>query len=194
MCAGVRGSAHLSVDVSSVTGQIPNGDVDLRERDPELWHGSSVRRKRFDPTERMNLSGPFTRCSEASASPTISGMTVDRTLLIVEDNAAVSAAIGSYMSRHGRWTIVLTAHDAGRGLLLAAEHQPEAIVLDNRMPGGDGIDVLEALRNACPESIIVMHTSDDSTDVRLAAERLGADAVVSKGRPLDELAAFIDVA
>ena len=121
-------------------------------------------------------------------------MAGDRTLLIVEDNAAVSAAIGSYMSKHGPWTIVLTASDAGRGLMLAAEHQPAAIVLDNRMPGGDGIDVLEALRTTCPESIIVMHTSDDSTDVRLAAERLGADAVVSKGRPLDELAAFIDVA
>jgi len=98
------------------------------------------------------------------------------------------------MKRTGAWTVVLTANDAGRGLLLASEHQPAAIVLDNRMPGGDGIDVLEALRNTCPESIIVMHTSDDSTDVRLAAERLGADAVVSKGRPLDELAAFIDVA
>jgi DNA-binding NarL/FixJ family response regulator len=121
-------------------------------------------------------------------------MTGDRTLLIVEDNAAVSAAIRAYMSRLERWTNVLTACDAGRGLLLAAEHQPEAIVLDNRMPGGDGIEVLEALRNTCPEAIIVMHTSDDSTDVRLAAERLGADAVVSKGRPLDELAAFIDVA
>ena len=121
-------------------------------------------------------------------------MTGDRTLLIVEDNAAVCAAIRSYMARVGGWTVVLTANDAGRGLMLACEHKPEAIVLDNRMPGGNGIDVLEALRQSCPDSIIVMHTSDDSTDVRLAAEQLGADAVVSKGRPLDELAAFIDVA
>jgi two-component system response regulator AtoC len=121
-------------------------------------------------------------------------MTGERTLLIVEDNAAVSAAIGSYMTRHGRWEIVLTATDAGRGLMLASQHRPEAIVLDNRMPGGDGIEVLEALRGACPDAIIVMHTSDDSTDVRLEAERLGADAVICKGRPLDELAAYIDVA
>ena len=112
----------------------------------------------------------------------------------MEDNAAVCAAIDSYMRRTGAWQIVLTAHDAGRGLMLASEHHPEAIVLDNRMPGGNGIDVLEALRQTCPDSIIVMHTSDDSTDVRLAAEQLGADAVVSKGRPLDELASFIDVA
>ena len=115
-------------------------------------------------------------------------------MLIVEDNTAVSAAMHSYLSRHGNWTIVLTANDAGRGLMLAAEHRPSAIVLDNRMPGGDGIGVLEALRSTCPDAVIVMHTSDDSTAVRLDAERLGADAVFSKGRPLDELAAYIDVA
>ena len=121
-------------------------------------------------------------------------MAGDRTLLIVEDNLKVCAAIRTYMSRCGRWSEVLTANDAGQGLMLASEHQPEAIVLDNRMPGGNGIDVLEDLRGACPDAIIVMHTSDDSSEIRLAAERLGADAVVSKGRPLDELASFIDVA
>ena len=106
----------------------------------------------------------------------------------------VTSAIRSYMSLHGRWDMVLTASDAGRGLLLAAKYQPEAIVLDNRMPGGDGIDALETLRGVCPEAIIVMHTTEDSLDVREAAEQRGADAVVCKGLPLDELAAFIDVA
>ena len=121
-------------------------------------------------------------------------MTGERTLLIIEDNPMVTAAIESYMSLHGRWDNVLTARDAGRGLLLAAAHQPEAIVLDNRMPGGDGIDALETLRGVCPDAIIVMHTSDDSVDIRVTAERLGADAVVCKGLPLEELAAVIDVA
>jgi CheY-like chemotaxis protein len=194
MGAGLGRGPDLSAHPVGITGKITDRHVDLSERDPQLWHGSSVGRKRFDPTERMNVSGPFTRWAEPSDGPIISSMAEERTLLIVEDNSAVSAAIRSYMSRYGRWTVVLTASDAGRGLLLAAEHQPEAIVLDNRMPGGDGIDVLEPLRTICPEAIIVMHTSDDSTDIRLAAERLGADAVVSKGRPLDELAAFIDVA
>ena len=83
-------------------------------------------------------------------------MSGERVLLIVEDNAAVSAAIGSYMSRHGRWEIVLTASDAGRGLMLASEHKPEAIVLDNRMPGGDGIEVL----GAC-----LLYTSPSPRDV-----------------------------
>jgi DNA-binding NarL/FixJ family response regulator len=89
--------------------------------------------------------------------------------------------------------VVISAPDAGRALMLAAEHEPGAIVLDNRMPGGDGIDVLPALRRTCPDAVIVIHTSDDSWAVREAAEESGADAVVGKGRPLDELVAILHV-
>ena len=112
-------------------------------------------------------------------------------MLIVEDNPAVRTAVEAYMSRHGDWSLVISAPDAGRALMLAAEHEPSAIVLDNRMPGGDGMDVLPALRRTCPDAVIVVHTSDDSTAVRTAAESSGADAVVGKGQPLDELVAIL---
>jgi DNA-binding NarL/FixJ family response regulator len=117
-----------------------------------------------------------------------------RILLIVEDNAAVSSALHAYMSRVAGWPVVLTAPDAGRALVLAAQHEPIAIVLDNRMPGGDGIDVLPDLRRTCPTARIVMHTTEDTVDLRELAARLGADATVSKGRPLDELAAVLAAA
>jgi DNA-binding NarL/FixJ family response regulator len=121
-------------------------------------------------------------------------MPAEGTLLIVEDNHAVCAAIHAYMSRIVGWQVVLTAPDAGRGLLLACEHVPAAIVLDNRMPGGDGIDVLADLRRTCPGARIVMHTSEDTLDLRDRAVALGADAIVPKGRPLDELAALLTAA
>jgi DNA-binding NarL/FixJ family response regulator len=114
------------------------------------------------------------------------------TLLIVDDNAAVCSALHAYMSRVAGWESVVTASDVGRGLMLAAEHSPVAIVLDNRMPGGDGIDMLIDLRRTCPHARIVMHTTEDTIDLRTRAAELGADAVVPKGRPLGELAALID--
>ena len=111
--------------------------------------------------------------------------------MIVEDNPAVTAALHAYMSRVEGWDEVLTAPDAGRGLLMDVEHQPSAIVLDNRMPGGQGIDILADLHSACPDARIVVHTTDDSIDLRDQAERLGAVAVVAKGEPLDQLAALL---
>ena len=114
------------------------------------------------------------------------------TLLIVDDNVAVATALRAYMSRVEGWPTVLTAQDAAAGLDLAASYSPAAIVLDNKMPPGpDGIDLLADLRRTCPEARIVMHTTEDTIDLRVRASRLGADAVVPKGQPLDELAALI---
>jgi DNA-binding NarL/FixJ family response regulator len=107
-------------------------------------------------------------------------------LLIVDDSSSIRSVVGSYMHDVAGWDVV-TAPDAGTGLLLAVRHEPTAIVLDNKMPGGDGIDVLPDLRRTCPSARIVMHTSDDAIDLRDSATRLGADALVPKGRPLVEL-------
>ena len=119
-------------------------------------------------------------------------VSLSRVLLIVDDSPAVRSAVGDFLARVGDWESVLTARDAGEGLLLAAEHHPDAIVLDNRMPGGDGIDVLGELRRTCPQARIVMHTSEDSWLLRERASDLGADGFLAKGRPLDELATLLD--
>jgi DNA-binding NarL/FixJ family response regulator len=117
------------------------------------------------------------------------------TLLIVDDSPAVCTALRAYMSRVEGWPTVLTAGDAAAGLDLAVAHAPAAIVLDNQMPPGpDGIDLLADLRHACPAARIVMHTSEDTVVLREKAVRLGADAIVAKGQPLDELAALINSA
>ena len=118
-------------------------------------------------------------------------MTHNRVILIVEDNPAVAAAMHAYLSRVEGWPVVLTAPDARRAVDLATEHHPAAIVLDNRLPGGEGIGVLSELRHTCPDAVIVMHTTEDTIDLRDEAERLGADATVSKGQPLEQLAALV---
>ena len=121
-------------------------------------------------------------------------MSVDPVLMIVDDNAAVRSALGAYMSRVAGWTTILVAENGARAIELAVEHQPDAIVLDNYMPGRNGIDVLPELRRACPHARIVMHTTDDTRELRDEASARGADAVVHKGRPLGELAVLLDAA
>jgi DNA-binding NarL/FixJ family response regulator len=135
--------------------------------------------------------GPITGCRSRASAPILESVTTG-TLLIVDDNIAVCTALRAYMSRVEGWPTVLTAENAAAGLELAATHSPTAIVLDNKMPPGqDGIDALVELRRACPNARIVMHTMEDTIDLRVRAGRLGADAIVPKGQPLDELAALI---
>jgi DNA-binding NarL/FixJ family response regulator len=120
------------------------------------------------------------------------GVAITGTLLIVDDSVAVCTALRAYMSRVEGWPTVLTAPNAAEALDLAAAHSPAAIVLDNKMPPGqDGIEALAELRRACPTARIVMHTMEDTLDLQVRANRLGADAIVPKGQPLDELAALI---
>lgn len=116
------------------------------------------------------------------------------TVLIVDDNDAVRSVLAAYMSRVAGWPTVLAAQSANAALTIAQENDVDAIVLDNFMPGRDGIDVLPELRRLCPDARIVMHTTDDSGDLRRQAEAQGADAVVLKGRPLDELAEILAAA
>jgi DNA-binding NarL/FixJ family response regulator len=124
--------------------------------------------------------------------PDPGGVAITGTLLIVDDNLAVRTALRAYMSRVEGWPTVLTAPNAAEALDLAAAHSPAAIVLDNKMPPGqDGIEALAELRRACPKARIVMHTMEDTLDLQVRANRLGADAIVPKGQPLDELAALI---
>jgi two-component system OmpR family response regulator len=113
-----------------------------------------------------------------------------RTLLIVDDSAPVRRLVAAYMTKVG-WYHVLTAPAADDGVRLAAQYAPDAIVLDQQMPGGDGMEALQQLRTACPEARIVMHTVDDSGAVRAEAADLGVDAVLVKGQPLDELASLL---
>ena len=115
-------------------------------------------------------------------------------MLIVDDNESVRSVLAAYMSRIAGWSTVLAANDATAAVSLAQEHDVDAIVLDNYMPGGDGIDVLPELRRLCPNARIVMHTTDDSGDLRAQAHEHGADAVMLKGRPLDELAELLAAA
>ena len=97
------------------------------------------------------------------------------TMLIVDDNESVRSVLASYMSRIAGWPTVLAAHDATAAVSLAQEYDVDAIVLDNYMPGRDGIDVLPELRRLCPNARIVMHTTDDSGDLFAQAREHGAD-------------------
>jgi CheY-like chemotaxis protein len=185
----------VRVNGGRLTGPIPDdcgvsvdvayGDIDLGQRDTKLWHTVNSARTVERFCDACNHGGAIMR----SMAP-VSG---SRTLLIVDDSPAVCSAVAAYMSSVADWDAVLIAPSAGSGLELATEHHPVAIVLDNQMPGGDGIEVLHELRAACPDARIVMHTSEESWVLRERARDLGADAFVAKGSPLDELASTLTI-
>jgi DNA-binding NarL/FixJ family response regulator len=69
--------------------------------------------------------------------------------------------------------------------------KPDVVLLDNRMPGPDGLDVLPSLREALPEAKLVMLSTAWSAPTERAALRAGADAYVQKPRNIFDLPSLV---
>ena len=71
-------------------------------------------------------------------------MTASQQVLVVDDDQDIARGTDLRLRSAGYKT--LCAHSGERGLSLAAKEHPDAIVLDVRMPGMDGLTVLSRLR------------------------------------------------
>lgn len=70
-------------------------------------------------------------------------------------------------------------------------HRPDVTLMDLRLPGANGTDVLIAIRGEFPQArIIMLTTSDGDADIQRAM-RAGASAYVLKSMPMDELLGVI---
>ena len=95
-------------------------------------------------------------------------------ILVVDDHTLFRRGLTALLSRDASLQVVGDAADAGEAQRRAAELQPDLILLDNHLPGVNGVDALPALRQAAPQARIVMLTvSEDEADLA-AALRGGA--------------------
>ncbi|MBK6651157.1 MAG: response regulator [Betaproteobacteria bacterium] len=107
----------------------------------------------------------------------------DRTrtrILVVDDHTLFRRGLTSLLARDPRVCVVGDAADAGQAQRKAKELQPDLILLDNHLPGVNGVDALPALREAAPGAVILMLTiSEDANDLA-AALRGGASGYLLK--------------
>jgi DNA-binding NarL/FixJ family response regulator len=110
----------------------------------------------------------------------------DPRCLLADDHPALTTAVASYLAESG-FDVVGPASDGRRAVLLAAEEKPALAVVDYRMPRLWGVDLVSALREASPETRIVVYTAE--ADERLARDVLeaGAVGIVLKEAPLADL-------
>jgi two-component system nitrate/nitrite response regulator NarL len=95
-------------------------------------------------------------------------------ILVVDDHTLFRRGLTALLSSHASLTVVGDAADAGEAQRRAAELQPDLILLDNHLPGVNGVDALPALRQAAPSARIMMLTVSEDEDDLAAALRGGA--------------------
>ena len=93
-------------------------------------------------------------------------------VLLVEDTASLAAVYLEYL-RKGPWD-VLHARSIAEAERLAAERPPEGVLLDLRLPDGDGLGLLKRLKARQPDLPVVVITAHGSVATAVAAMQAGA--------------------
>ena len=88
---------------------------------------------------------------------------VRRTVLIVDDHPSFRASARRMLEAHG-YEVVGEAADAGAAIAAVGELQPDVVLLDIRLPDGDGFQVAERLAANGAAAAIVLTSSRDRSD------------------------------
>ena len=111
-----------------------------------------------------------------------------RRVLVVDDEENIRTLVASYLRDEG--FEVLEASDGPSALTAVREEQPALVVLDVRMPGLDGFEVLREIRTTSDVYVIMLTARAEETD-RVVGLSVGADDYVAKPFSPRELVARV---
>ena len=113
------------------------------------------------------------------------------TVLVVDDAPIFQAGLAAALKGEG-FDVVAIASDALTAISEARRHRPVLVVLDVLMPGISGLDVVDKITDASPESKVVLLTSSDSEEDLLTAIKAGASGYIIKDTPFPKLVAAMN--
>ena len=108
-----------------------------------------------------------------------------RSVLLVDDDRSFSALAQAALAREG-WSVRLarSLHEARAAL---DAESPDAVVLDRRLPDGDGLEFLSSVRTLIPDAPVLMVTAHGDIQSAVDAIRAGAADYVAKPVELADL-------
>ena len=109
-------------------------------------------------------------------------------VLVADDSLVVRRHLVELLSELPRIEVVGPAADVSQALELYHRHRPRAAVLDIRMPGGSGLDVLGRIKAHDPSCVVIMLTSHALAEFRPRCRELGADFLFHKATEFEKVA------
>jgi DNA-binding NtrC family response regulator len=110
-------------------------------------------------------------------------------ILIVDDEANARTALSELLREEG--FVTETAADGFKALGKVGEFHPEVILTDLKMPGLDGIGLMDKVKVAAPEAVVVVMTAYGSIANAVEAVKRGAENYLTK--PLDDTDALVAI-
>jgi len=111
-------------------------------------------------------------------------------ILIIEDDPTVGPFIKRGLEQQ-RWGVDLVAN-GDEGERMAVNGNYDLIILDMRLPGKSGLQVLSGIRSRGIEKPVLVLTAQDAIDAKVETLRAGADDYVTKPFAFEELLARVE--
>jgi two-component system, NarL family, response regulator DevR len=115
-------------------------------------------------------------------------------VLIIDDHEVLASSLAMVLDAESDITAIGVATTLKQARELIASTRPDVLLLDHRMPDGDGVAAIPQLRALRPTLGIVVLTASAADHVLLSAIENGASGFLSKTRSLDEVTAAVRAA
>src|SRR6478735_8036008 len=139
-------------------------------------------------TSRANRA-PAPRSASAYRAPRSSDMSEAAVIrvILVDDHPVVRDGMANIVNQQKDMRVVAEADDGDAAIALYDEHRPDVMVLDLRMPGRDGVSVVEVVLKKNPKArLLIMTTYDGDEDIFKSLSR-GAKGYLLKDAPRQEI-------
>ena len=114
------------------------------------------------------------------------------TVLVVDDEKLIRWSLKQNLQNES--FNVLEAETVKIGLEMVSEHEPDLIILDQRLPDGTGIEFIRKLKEMSFDNPIIMLSAVDSSSVAVQAMKLGAFDYITKPINFEELKIIVEKA
>lgn len=112
-------------------------------------------------------------------------------VLVVDDHEVLAGALAQVLSTEPDLVIAGVAGDLATARSLLSTASPDVVLLDHRLPDGDGVAALPELQALRPAARFIVLTASTADSVLVAAVEGGATGFVSKTRGLGEVTAAV---
>jgi two-component system, NtrC family, response regulator AtoC len=106
-------------------------------------------------------------------------------ILVVDDNKYIRFSLSSLLKKSGYYP--LAVEDGVRALKEIKLRNPALVILDMKLPGMDGMSILEEIKKLDPDIPVIMLTAYGSMKTAMQAQKLGAYDFVNKPFDNDEI-------
>lgn len=112
-------------------------------------------------------------------------------IVIADDHRAFAEALAATMRMERDLSVVAIVHDGQAAVEVALDKEPDVVLMDLTMPGVDGVTATRRIKEANPDTRVVILSASEEDHTRARALDAGAEGYLSKERSVNEVTSSV---